>query len=817
MVADSKLRRVRWIDPARGLLRIEAEEVVPVLPPRPDGVSSLLHEQVHAIRWDFEDAVLWVQAPGAMLSEPDVVASLAAIAERIDDAHSGLRVLLPAEVMEPSFEPWSSSVELSVPRDPALTSFVEALLPRALAATRAPEDVAGVLRGLDAPSIARTVAATFRDESVDYVLDKRLLLETLRSRRDLLLRRAAGVEVVGDRVSGSEVGGLQYLKRYLEYRRKIFSDIERAREEGVDVPRGVLLIGLPGCGKSLAAKMAAELMQMPLLRLDVGALMGGLVGQSEENLRDALATAEAAAPCVLWVDELEKALGALTGEGDGGTGKRMLAHMLTWMQEQRAQVYVFATANAVDALPPELLRRGRFDELFSVGLPNDDEVEEILEIHLRRRKMLDGISVRDAARLLEGFTGADIEAVVSEARARSFATGEALDLELLRQILADFTPLTRQFSGRIEAMKKELESHGFRDASARDLPPPPQDDGTVPLPRQLRKLLESDDVHVATVRSPGVFTIQLSGATCFLARGEHTRITAASAEVELRLGERGGALVSTQVSSDAGLWPAPLPALDAQHTFALVEYDGQLTLRYEDATRTQRDVVLALKAHESTRRIVPDQLVRLAAGVATPPPIELASGRKLILTPTRGVASVDYLVREQGANAPSAVMKTTLTVDAVVLTLIHLFEGVDAAVAEELEAGWEVRSERESLVTTPSRRGIGKLVGVSQRAQAPAPPFVYEFEAHNLMQRVRVPDNRKAVLSVFRLGRWIAIATGNAQRQGDTVWEIRCTTRKVKGYSVPGSIRFEHHCQRSMPIISVWVDGALQSTARIVG
>ncbi|MCZ6690489.1 MAG: AAA family ATPase, partial [Planctomycetota bacterium] len=181
------------------------------------------------------------------------------------------------------------------------------------------------------------------------------------------------------------VGGLGNLKKWLERRRSSFS--KKAREFGLPAPRGLLLVGLPGCGKSLSAKAVAKAWQLPLMKCDFGRLMGSLVGQSEEQLRRAIATAEACAPMIFWCDEIEKGLsgGASSGVSDGGTTARVLGTFLSWMQEKTAPVMILATANDVSRLPPELLRKGRFDEIFTLDLPNQEDRVEILKIHIAKR------------------------------------------------------------------------------------------------------------------------------------------------------------------------------------------------------------------------------------------------------------------------------------------------------------------------------------------------------------------------------------------------------------------------------------------------
>ena len=223
-----------------------------------------------------------------------------------------------------------------------------------------------------------------------------------------------------------EVGGLKSLCNYISENKAIIKNPGRALENDVDIPAGIMVIGMPGCGKSLSAKFAAREYGVPLLRLDVGRLMGKYVGESEENLRRAIRIAESAAPCVLWIDEIEKAFAGIGDSGGGSVTTRMFGYFLTWMQEKKSCIYVVATANDISNLPPEFLRRGRFDEIFQVKFPNRQERREIFEIQIKKRNkgsLPAGINADRLAELLkdeQNYSGADIESIVKEAMKRLF-------------------------------------------------------------------------------------------------------------------------------------------------------------------------------------------------------------------------------------------------------------------------------------------------------------------------------------------------------------------------------------------------------------
>ena len=268
------------------------------------------------------------------------------------------------------------------------------------------------------------------------------------------------------------IGGLDVLKDWLRARKAAFS--VRAREFGLPAPRGVMLYGISGCGKSLTAKCIASAWQYPLLRLDMGAIKSKYVGESESNIRKALQVAEAVSPCVLWLDEVEKALGGATGpQGDGGVSADALGAVLSWMQERSGQVFVVATANDVSALPPELLRKGRFDELFFVDLPTLAEREAIIRATLAQYDREADAHASAVASATGGFTGAEIAALVPDALFTAFADDERpLNTSDLLEAAATVVPLSKTASEKIDALRKWAKGRA-RNASAQ-----PTDTGT---------------------------------------------------------------------------------------------------------------------------------------------------------------------------------------------------------------------------------------------------------------------------------------------------------------------------------------------------
>jgi hypothetical protein len=269
-----------------------------------------------------------------------------------------------------------------------------------------------------------------------------------------IVRRSGLVEFYEAEEQLRDVGGLTALKEWLRRRHDAFS--EEARTFGLPLPRGILLLGVQGCGKSLVAKAISREWRMPLLRLDVGRVFGKYIGESEAAIRRVAQTAEAVAPAILWIDEIEKGFAGSTSEAhDTGVSARVLGTFLTWLQEKRKPVFVFATANQIRNLPPELLRKGRFDELFFVDLPTAEERAEIFAVHLRKRnRHPESFDLAGLAERTEGFTGAEIEQVVGEGLYTAFADGRrALTTGDLLQAAGEIIPIAVTMKESIGAMR----------------------------------------------------------------------------------------------------------------------------------------------------------------------------------------------------------------------------------------------------------------------------------------------------------------------------------------------------------------------------
>lgn len=277
----------------------------------------------------------------------------------------------------------------------------------------------------------------------------------------------------------NSIGGLDELKKYLVRKKKVFGNPAKAARCHLSVPKGVFIVGMPGCGKSLCAKVTATLFEAPLLKLDMGSMMGKYVGQSEENLRKAIRIAEAAAPCVLWIDEIEKAFAGVGGS-NSEILTRMFGYFLSWMQEKQSSVYVIATANNAEGLPPELKRKGRFDEIFCVNLPNEKERLAIFNVHLRNKKQQElKFLSPELKKATEGFNGADIESVVNETLERLFVqkldTADTKDFLIkisepdLVATAKETVSISSSCSSQIEKMKEVFKESSFKDATTGEM------------------------------------------------------------------------------------------------------------------------------------------------------------------------------------------------------------------------------------------------------------------------------------------------------------------------------------------------------------
>ena len=403
------------------------------------------------------------------LDDPGVMARLKKFAEHIHSGQLDATIFLLSPILNipRNFEKYITVVEMdylqvdeirSIIRD--FTAVQEIQISESLG-----KELATAFKGLSEFEIQNILQLAYSESGELTKAQVSLIFD----QKQQMIKKAGILEMIPLKETLSDIGGLDNLKTWLERKASVLSNMDAAKQFGVDVPKGVLIAGVPGCGKSLSAKAAAKLFNIPLLRLDMGRLLGKYVGESEANMRKAIQLAEAISPCVLWIDELEKAFAGIGGDGSGAeVTTRLFGSFLTWLQEKDSPAFVVATANDITKLPPELMRKGRFDEIFYVGLPQREERRKIFEIHIQKRRPQD-LSKIDINALLdktEGYSGADIEGVIRESVESAFAAHKAeLATDDILQVIANTHSLSEIMKEPIQKMEKEYQNRKFKNAS----------------------------------------------------------------------------------------------------------------------------------------------------------------------------------------------------------------------------------------------------------------------------------------------------------------------------------------------------------------
>ena len=281
-------------------------------------------------------------------------------------------------------------------------------------------------------------------------------IDIINAEKEQIIRKSGILEFFQPAESMASVGGLDQLKDWFDQRSGAFT--EEAAEFGLEPPKGVMLLGIPGCGKSLTAKAAAAAWRFPLIRFDLGKVFGGIVGESERNIREALRVAEAVSPCILWIDEIEKGLAGSqsSGQTDGGVTSRVLGTFLTWMQEKTAPVFVLATSNNIEQLPPEMLRKGRFDEIFFCDLPSEKIRQDIFKIHLstHNKDILGEFDINELAKVSRLFSGAEIEQAVKDGMFTAFSEKRRLNQTDVKGAISGTYPLAKTMREGIGKMRE---------------------------------------------------------------------------------------------------------------------------------------------------------------------------------------------------------------------------------------------------------------------------------------------------------------------------------------------------------------------------
>jgi ATP-dependent 26S proteasome regulatory subunit len=405
----------------------------------------------------------------AMRDNSLVIARLKALANKLiddNDTNATLIFVSSQACIPPELEKLITLFELPLPDADKIQSIIQSFMDLVgeEIENKALNDLMLAFRGLSEHEIRQLLYRGYQEDGKINSNDVALVLKE----KEQIIKKSGILEMVSTVEKLDDVGGLTQLKTWLKQKAAVLYNLTEALEFGVEAPKGVMIVGMPGCGKSLTAKATAALFKLPLLRLDVGSLMGKYVGESESNMRRALQLAEAVSPCVLWVDELEK---AFVGIGSGGAGSevatRLFGYFLTWMQDKTGAVFVLATANDISALPPELLRKGRFDEIFYVDFPARIEREGIFTIHLQKRnKLNDSIAVKKLAEKTDGFSGADIEAVVKEAIEQAFVDNRAeLTTDKLIKVIDNTYPLKLVMKDKVKEYEDKFKDLKIKTAS----------------------------------------------------------------------------------------------------------------------------------------------------------------------------------------------------------------------------------------------------------------------------------------------------------------------------------------------------------------
>jgi SpoVK/Ycf46/Vps4 family AAA+-type ATPase len=397
------------------------------------------------------------------LEDISVSRKLRNLARSLKSQPKNIVILSPQLTIPEDLSEVMTVLEFALPTSEEIKTEVDRLL-AVMGKSLTPQDLDNLIQscqGLSLERIRRVIGRAIAEHNDFRRQDIELVLEEKRQtiRQTQILDFYAATETIAD------IGGLDNLKEWLTRRGGAFS--ERAKQYGLPAPKGLLLVGIQGTGKSLSAKAIAHNWQLPLLRLDVGRLFGGVVGESESRTRQMIQLAEALAPCVLWIDEIDKAFAGVDSRGDAGTTSRVFGTFITWMAEKTSSVFVVATANNIQALPPELLRKGRFDEIFFVGLPSQVERRSIFAVHLSRLRphQLGGYDLDRLAYETPDFSGAEIEQVLIEAMHIGFSQNRDFTTDDILEAASQTVPLARTAQEQIQQLQHWAASGKARMAS----------------------------------------------------------------------------------------------------------------------------------------------------------------------------------------------------------------------------------------------------------------------------------------------------------------------------------------------------------------
>lgn len=425
-------------------------------PAKPPGGLSGQMEALAQIYEAAEYTVFLLRDFHPFLKETTIVRLLRDLAGRLRGKAQTVILLGPTLQLTTDLEKDVTVIEFPLPR----RQDIEAMLDEVIANMRGNTAVNVELKPEERELLIKSAQGLTLDEiesafARSLVEAKKLNVDLVLEEKKQIVRKSGLLEYYPASTDMGDVGGHELLKEWLLKRRQSFTD--KAKAFGIPAPKGVLLLGVQGCGKSLVAKAIAAAWSLPMLKMDVGRIFGSLVGQSEENIRRAIRVAESVAPCVLWLDELEKGFAGVGGSGvsDSGTTARVFSTFLTWMQDKTQPVFLIATANDVTSLPPELLRKGRFDEIFFIDLPEADERRKILEIHLKKRNRDPAkFKLDELVKLTAGFSGAELEQLVIAGLFTAFDAGRELKVVDLKKEAEASVPLSVMMKEEIDELRE---------------------------------------------------------------------------------------------------------------------------------------------------------------------------------------------------------------------------------------------------------------------------------------------------------------------------------------------------------------------------
>lgn len=405
-----------------------------------DPVDMLEHIQDVSLR-----AVFWLKDFAKHLNDPVVARQLREVAQQFSSSRSAIVLSGNGIALPPEIAHDAVYFDMKLPGRDELQQVVAEVVRSLSAKNRIQVQIQNhdmqslvfALRGMTLKQARQVIAYAALDDGKLTVTD----VERVLQRKAQIIREESMLEYLPMNGQNLELGGFNGLKQWLERARMGFSP--QAQAWNLTPPKGILIVGIQGCGKSMAAKAIAHDWKLPLLKLDAGKLYDKYVGESEKNFRQAIKLAESMAPCVLWIDEIEKSIGISDGSADGGLSRRLFGSFLTWMQEKSQEVFVIATANDISKIPPELLRKGRFDEIFFVDLPDVQDRAAILKIHLTQRKQnLQAFDMTDLVAATAGYSGAEIEQAVITALYNALYLKKPLDTEILLDAIRSTVPLS---------------------------------------------------------------------------------------------------------------------------------------------------------------------------------------------------------------------------------------------------------------------------------------------------------------------------------------------------------------------------------------